>query len=134
MKQLLYNAIKTPDGTILESKHRHDFVEYRDKNGQYYMVDGGLDYSRRGFDVPDYEDLSIEDDGTHETRRKYLKWGVNYDKDMNKLPKTKFTPIMDLNTDHIEAILNNGYVDGNKFYKGVFEKELEFRDNLNRLI
>lgn len=57
MSNILKNAIKTPDGTIIESKHRHDFVSYTDKNGKYYAVDGGLDYLRRLGDN-DYTELS----------------------------------------------------------------------------
>lgn len=30
---IIQNAIRTPDGTFLVSKHRHDFVSYKDKNG-----------------------------------------------------------------------------------------------------
>jgi hypothetical protein len=40
--RIVANRIRTPDGTILESKHRHDYVTYTDANGKQYMVDGGL--------------------------------------------------------------------------------------------
>ena len=53
------NAIKTPDGTIIESKHRHDFVCHKDKNGNTYCVDGGLDYLKR-IGPPDYTELSTD--------------------------------------------------------------------------
>lgn len=125
--RLLYNAIQTPDGTIIESKHRHDYVTHLDKNGKEYMVDGGLDYSRRNVyeDAP-YKELSVYDDGEHETRRKYIKWGINYTKDMKRLPNTIFKPIMDLETDHIQAILDGNHTK-NTFYLGLFNDELEYR-------
>lgn len=42
--ELVYSALITPDGTILESLHRHDFKKYEDKNHKTYILDGGLDY------------------------------------------------------------------------------------------
>jgi hypothetical protein len=37
---------------------------------------------------------------------KCVYWGVNYDKDHNRLPKTQWKLIDELNTDHIETIIN----------------------------
>ena len=53
----------------------------------------------------DIEDTSIIDDGTHELRRENLSWGVNYTKDMVRLPKTQFKLLKDIETDHIVAII-----------------------------
>ena len=58
MNRLIYNAIITPDGTVLCSKHRHDFKTYVDtKDKLTYMVDGGLDYARRN--VGSYKEISL---------------------------------------------------------------------------
>jgi hypothetical protein len=46
---LVHNSIMTPDGTILVSRHRHDFVYHTDKNGHRYCLDGGLDYIRMSY-------------------------------------------------------------------------------------
>lgn len=123
--KILYNAIKTPDGTILESLHRHDFKDHKDKNGKIYMIDGGNEYIRRS-NNGDEIDISIWDDGKHETRRKYINWGVNYDKDMNRLPRTRWTPIKDLDDGHIHAILDGNHTN-NEFYIDVFKSELDYR-------
>lgn len=48
-REIILNQIKTPDGTIIRSMHRHDFVTHVDKNGLTYMVDGGNEYLRRSF-------------------------------------------------------------------------------------
>lgn len=48
-RKIILNRIKTPDGTILTSYHRHDYVTHIDKNKREYMVDGGNDYLRRNF-------------------------------------------------------------------------------------
>jgi len=128
---IVYNAIQTPDGTILQSKYRHDYVEYTDKNGQYYMVDGGLDYPRRGFDKADYIDLyKLFKDCTLNECTQYLMWGQNYDKDMNKLPETIFKPICELTTDHIQAILDGNYCK-DEMYLYVFNYELSTRSDAN---
>lgn len=66
MKKLTRNAIRCPDGTVLESKHRHDYRGHTQKDGRYYAVDGGLEYLRRGFSDGEYEELSEYDDGSKE--------------------------------------------------------------------
>jgi hypothetical protein len=107
------------------SKHRHDFVKCSCGS---VSVDGGHDYQRRVFkDIHSFTDTSIMDDGTHELRRQHLVWGNNYDKDMNRLPETVYNPIMNMTSEHIQAILDGGHVEYNKFYKELFEKELKFR-------
>lgn len=57
-KKLIRNAIQCPDGTIIESKHRHDFVLHRQEDGREYFVDGGLDYQRIGYSDNEYKNLS----------------------------------------------------------------------------
>lgn len=126
---ILVNKIQTPDGTILESKHRHDYVSHTDINGEYYMVDGGKDYLKRSINIIPAIDLTIEDDGSHELRRQYLTWGNNYDKNMNRLPKTIYNPIMDMSSEHIQSILDGGWVKINPFYEELFKQELKFRKN-----
>ena len=130
-KRILYNAIRTPDGTVISSKHRHDFVCHIDANGKKYCVDGGLVYLRRIADTFDYEDLTVIDDGNHETRRQYLFWGINYDKDGKWLESgTIWTHIKDLETNHIKNIINGAFLVGNVFLQEVFNNELKYRENV----
>ena len=125
MRKLIQNKWQTPDGTILISKHRHDYVEYTDKNGDYYMIDGGNDYVRKSVNKKEMKDLCIYSNGSFETDR-FLLWGRNYDKNMKRLPKTEFVPIKDLNTDHIWAILLT-LPNINKEYRKVMEEEIIYR-------
>ena len=103
---ILRNAIQTPDGTILESFHRHDYKSHIDSvNNHVYAVDGGHDYLRR-FGPPGYKELTVHDDGDHETRRNNLRWGQNFDKEGNKLPETKWVLVKDLTDSHLDGIIN----------------------------
>ena len=56
--KIILNSIRTPDGTILVSTHRHDYVSYKDANGALYVIDGGNDYLKRNISGP-YEELSL---------------------------------------------------------------------------
>jgi hypothetical protein len=47
---------------------------------------------------------------------------------MKLLPKTNFIKIKDMNTDHIQAILDGNYCN-NPMYLKVFKDELERRSN-----
>jgi hypothetical protein len=111
--QLIRNAIKTPDGTLLESLHRHDYKEYTDANGKTYMVDGGLDYVRRSANG-DEIDLCVYvgqegEDGydeveAHEVRRNILKWGSYGIKGDQPLT---FKTIARMECDHIQNVLEH---------------------------
>ena len=122
--RIVSNRIRTPDGTILESMHRHDYRIYVDANGKEYMVDGGLDYLRRNVhdDAP-YEELSVYDDALHVEIRNVFKWGTR-GKD-GKQPLT-YVPLKDLTTEHIEAILET-QTHIQEHIRKIFLDELSFR-------
>lgn len=123
--RILYNAIRCPDGSVIESWHRHDFVQHRDKKtGKTYMVDGGLEYLRRSTH-DDQEELAIHwtPGMPHEILREYLKWG-SYGKD-NKGP-IRHIALCDMDTDHINAVLDT-QKGLSQFYAKAFIEELNFR-------
>jgi hypothetical protein len=124
-EKIVANRIRTPDGTILESMHRHDYVTYTDANGKEYMVDGGLDYLRRiVHDDAPYEEWSVYTDDEHELIREVFKWGTR-GKD-GKQP-LKYVPLKDLTTEHIEAILDT-QTHIQEYIRKIFLDELSFRD------
>ena len=118
------NRIRTPDGTILESMNRHDYVTYIDANGKEYMVDGGLDYLRRNIhdDAP-YEELSLVSTDDHSVIREVFKWGT-YGIDGKQ--KLKYVILKDMSWDHIEAILET-QVHVREHIRQLFVNELEYR-------
>ena len=120
---LVRNAIQTPDGTILESHHVHDFKGHTDKNGRYYAVDGGLEYRRICCDVRDYKDLSLYSNAPHREIREKLSWGT-YGKNGDE--PLKYILLKDLETEHIKAILKT-QTHLHPAFKGIFSKELELR-------
>lgn len=126
--RILYNAIETPDKTVLESHFTHDFKIHIDSiTGKKYGVDGGLEYARRIGDSYDYKELLVYDDGNHQTRRNSIRWGKNYDENLDKLSKTEYIKVKDLDTDHIFNILQLKYL--NWFYRQVLEDEIIWREN-----
>jgi hypothetical protein len=126
--KILCNRIKTPDGTILESMNRHDYVTYIDANGKEYMVDGGLDYLRRNIhdDAP-YTELSVMCNADHSVIRESFKWGT-YGID-GKQP-LKYVILKDMSWDHIEAILET-QTHLRDHIRQVFVNELDYRGKNN---
>ena len=125
---IIYNAIRTPDGTVIESKYRHDYVSYLDTNGFTYFVDGGHHYLRRGFaaEAPAYTDISIDtkNEGvTHEVIREHLRWGTRGP--MGNAPLT-FVLLKELTTSHILAILETQHHISQEL-REIFNNELTYR-------
>ena len=122
VRELIYNAIKTPDGTILESRHRYDFWRYEDKNGETYMNDGGTTYLKRSINKEPYEDLALYTTDSIEKIREVCSWGTC---GKDGLEELKYKKITDLSNAHLEAILNEC---GEDVYKGILKRELNYRN------
>ena len=125
MKRLIYNAIRTPDGTVLESRHGHDFKVYIDANGLDYMVDGGLELGSRRYvqETAPYEELSVYLEDGHEAVRNVLSWG-SFGKDGNQ--PLSYIKLVDMSTEHIQACLDN-VPRMHPHYRIAFTDELNFR-------
>lgn len=120
--QIVASILITPDGTRLQSYHRHDYKTYTDKNGKHYMIDGGTDYVRRSANG-DEQVITITTESPFNEIRENFSWGTR-GKD-GKQP-VQFKPLKLLDTDHIEAILKtqNHIPD---WMRDIFQHELEFR-------
>lgn len=118
---IVLNRIRTPDGTVLTSYHRHDYKEYRDANGHLYAVDGGTSYLRR-IDAPGYVELSVDDSAPFEVIRESLHWGSLVGNDPTQ---HVYKPICELSNAHIKNILNDGY--GSQWVRNFLKMELAFR-------
>tara|TARA_R110000737_G_scaffold328962_1_gene343853 strand:+ start:510 stop:1043 length:534 start_codon:yes stop_codon:yes gene_type:complete len=122
-RNLIYNAIQTPDGTILESKHRHDYRSYTDANGKKYVIDGGLAYIRSTIHA-DQISLALYDDEPHEVQAQHLTWGtygIQGDQPRRDLP------VAEMETGHLEAVLVN--CRPHEVLKNCMLKELETRND-----
>jgi hypothetical protein len=123
MRILLVSAIITPDGTRLESLHRHDYQTYTDANGEEYMIDGGTDYIKRSVNKERAADDFVYNNDPHEVIREVFKWGT-YGKNGDQSLKMK--PLKSLDKEHIEAILKT-QKHLKEHIKKVFVDELGYR-------
>lgn len=119
---LILNRIRTPDGTILTSYDRHDYVTHTDKNGEHYMTDGGSLYFRRSVNEAPANDMSVYTTDPFEVVRVSAHWGTRGKTGMDPL---EYRPISTLSDSHIQNILKDK-IAGEK-YRPILEKELEYR-------
>ena len=106
-RELLYNAIRCPDGTVIQSRHRHDYVEHTQADGSIYLVDGGLGYNSRygGTNIELIELLQVYTDDPHEKIREVFEWGSYLDKEGNPLGVTIYRKLKDLEDGHVVALV-----------------------------
>lgn len=124
--EIVYNAIKTPDGTIVESRHVHDYVVYNDKNGEDYMVDGGLEYLKRSSSHKEnYVDISLIYSDGHEKIRNSFTWG-SYGKSGKE--ELHYILLSEMTTEHINAILDTQRL--RPVITEIFVDELEYRKKI----
>lgn len=153
-KTIIVNRIQTPDGTILTSYHRHDYQQYIDKNGGYYMVDGGSEYLRRSIpktklskfkkiwieflslfgykyiDPMNYKELSVYSDAPFEViRENYHRGGRGKD---GKQPLT-WVAMSKMSDEWLKSCITYNEDRGlaNSFANKMYSKELEYRKENN---
>lgn len=128
-RELVLNRIQTPDGTILTSYHRHDYVTHIDKNGLEYMVDGGLDYQRCNVNKSaPHKDLSVYSDAPFEViRESYHRGGRGKDGRQS----LKWVPMSEMSNAWLEACIVYNDVRGlsDSFANKMYKQELKYRDD-----
>ena len=122
MTQIVANRMRTPDGTILHSMHRHDYVTHIDANGEEYMLDGGNDYIRTNVNIVPAEYLTVYVTDDHSTIREVFTWGTRGPKGDQPIRRIY---LQNMYTDHIHAILKTQPIAD--WVKTIFEDELIHR-------
>ena len=122
MRKLIKNSIRTPDGTVLTSRHVHDYQLHKDKNKEVYSTDGGIDYIRRSVNIEPYKDLNLYSDDPFEKLREGFEWGT-YGKNGDE--PLHYKSVSNMSTPHINAILSQYNLV--EHLKELFEKEISFR-------
>ena len=124
MRKLILNRIKTPDNTILTSRHVHDYQSHKDtKSNEIYMCDGGTSYIRRSINGVPYEDLSLYSDDPFEILRENITWGT-YGKNGDE--ELHYKPISNMSSNHINSILSK--IKLAEYMEELFQKELFHRN------
>lgn len=123
MSRIIYSAIRTPDSTLLESRHRRDYKEYKDANGEVYMIDGGCcEYSRGSVNIEKAERIVLREDDGIDVIREHWSWGSygpNGDQPL------RYILLKDMEEDHMKAIVDNV----TPVWEDMFQRELNYRAN-----
>lgn len=129
--KLVRNAIKCPDGTVLQSFTQHDYQSHVDGiTGETYMVDGGLVYQRGSINDVPAENMSLWTDSPFHLVRDAFLWGT-YGKYGDQPLQRR--PLSTLTDNHIEAILDTQFHVPEQ-YQELFKQELEYRKHHNIII
>lgn len=125
MKKLIHSSIQTPDGTILVSRHRHDYVSHTDANGEYYFLDGGDSYIRRSINIEPAKPLFLYFDDPHEKIREVVERGTRGKNGNEDFRRVK---LKDIDDEWLKNIIeyeedlrpNNPYIE-------IYKNEVEWR-------
>lgn len=124
-RELIYNAIRTPDGTVLVSYHRHDYKTHVDKNSETYMIDGGNDYIRASVNKEPAESLAVYSDAPFEQIREVIHRGG---RGVDGTEPLKYVKLSEINDEWLDAIIvyENNHRPDNRFLK-YYLAEQKFR-------
>ena len=128
MRKLVLNRIRTPDGTVLTSRHRHDYQSHKDtKSNEIYICDGGTSYIRRSINEVPYVELSLYSDDPFEKLREGIEWGT-FGKNGNE--PLHYKSVSKMSSNHINSILSQYKLV--EHLKEVFEKEISYRNECEK--
>ena len=102
-KKVIASRIQTPDGTILWSRHVHDYIEYKDaKTSEVYMLDGGTDYMKTSVNQVPAKNVSIYNTAKWKTLRDFIIRNTML-LDENKQPtgKSGFVRLSSMSDEHL---------------------------------
>lgn len=127
--RLILSKIQTPDGTILTSYHRHDYVTYTDANGEEYMLDGGNDYQRTSVNKESFKDLSIWSDAPYEIIRENFHRGG---RGKNGDEPLKWVPLSEMSDEWVKNCIeyNDNLGMGKSYANYLYCKELRYRQRM----
>lgn len=133
-RKLLCSRWQTPDGTILESVHVHDYVGYTDMNGEDYFIDGGNEYVRMSVNDEPMKDLSVYTDSRYNEIRENYKRGT-FDAEGHRL----WVPMMNMSDQHLLASIiynmrRKDSPDGIDISSYLYAKELVYRFNKDFMV
>jgi len=128
--KVLVSGMICPDGTVLYSRHRHDYKEHIDTiTGEWMMIDGGVDYLKSSVNEIRAEYISLTTESDHIEIRQHFGWG-SYGKDGTE-PLHEIL-LKNMEDSHIEAVLRTQSHIAAHIVK-LFEDELNFRSMLELL-
>lgn len=116
---IIYRHLQTPDGTILISRHRHDFLSYKDKNDKVYLLDGGVSsgYYRSSVNG-DEKFFEVTSDDKFEVIREYFERWNRHSHEYVKLKNISDTWLQNI----IDWFIDNNYQNHYTFRLFVEEK------------
>ena len=124
---IICSRIKTPDGTILESHHTHDYVSHIDDNGELYFLDGGNSYQRMNINKVPAQNMSVYSNSPFDVIRQHLKRGT-FDAEGNRV----WRPLCELSNNHLDNILTYDADRGiDSWFDAYVRKEIKYRKENN---
>lgn len=128
MSKIIFNAIRCPDGTVLESKSRWDYQSHTQADGRTYAVDGGNDYQRIAAPDHDYKNLAVTTEDDHSLIREAFTWKSVLDADGNPLNAPVVRKLKDISDDHLRALVDYTVTGYPNWVNRVIVSELNWRE------
>lgn len=127
----IYSGLLTPDGTLLSSVNRHDYVTHEDKNGKHYMLDGGTDYIRCSVNGDEKFISVFLDEPIEKTREVTARSGYGAPDEPDYGTRWRCARLCEMSDQWVEASID--YV-GHELLKKQYQDELDYRKENNIII